>query len=77
MAGAAGADLFATRVALNALAFNSANRDALEEMRGRYGVRYLLVDQVNGFPVNARALRRVAQGRVPGARGVRVEARGR
>lgn len=48
---------YAARLALNAAAF-TGDAHALQTLRTVYGVRYLLVDSVNGFGVKLDALRR-------------------
>jgi hypothetical protein len=52
---------FPERLALNAAAFTRGDPRALAIMERRYGVRYLLVDAVNGYPANLPALVRVAR----------------
>jgi hypothetical protein len=49
---------FAARSALNVAVFSRGDQQALRLMTTRYGVRYLLVDHVNGFPAPLRALAR-------------------
>jgi len=51
---------FAARLALNQAALGEGSREALGRLSARYGVRYLIVDDVNGFPVDRRALSAVA-----------------
>lgn len=60
-AGSAGANLFARRVSLNNSVFHNADRHALRVLTTKYGVRYLLIDELNGFPANLQALHQVAQ----------------
>ena len=60
-AGSAGATLFARRVSLNNSVFRNADRHALRVLTTKYGVRYLLIDELNGFPANLEALFQVAQ----------------
>ncbi len=47
---------FADRLELNDAVFRSGNRSALQTMFTRYGVRYLLVDEVNGYPADMQTL---------------------
>jgi hypothetical protein len=55
-AGTAGASLFGDRLALNDSAFRRADSHALVELEAR-GVRYLLIDEVNGYPTDESGLR--------------------
>jgi hypothetical protein len=43
---------FADRLALNNAAFMEADEAALQTMRDDYGVRYLVIDSVQGYPVS-------------------------
>jgi hypothetical protein len=52
---------FAYRLSLNDAAFEKASLPALRVMSRRYGVRYLVVDEVNGYDADARGLARVAR----------------
>jgi hypothetical protein len=52
---------FPERSSLNRLAFARGDPSALRTMERRYGVRYLLVDDVNGYRVDRRALARLAR----------------
>jgi hypothetical protein len=52
---------FAGRLKLNEAAFMRGDRRALRIMADRYGVRYLVVDQVNGYPADLQALGRVGR----------------
>ena len=61
VAGSAGSELVAQRVKLNTQMFTAGNPSAVSKLEKKYGVRYLLVDQVNGFPVNSRKVARVAK----------------
>jgi hypothetical protein len=58
---AAGANPFAGRLRLNEAAFEQGNRHALATMTDRYGVRYLVVDKLNGYPADLAALHRVSR----------------
>ena len=58
--GSAGSDLFAPRVSLNDRAFQDADPQAISELRD-HGVRYLVVDETNGYPADLPALREVAR----------------
>lgn len=49
---------FADRLAINRAAFGDADPDALSTMYEDYGVRYLVIDDADGFPANVGALRR-------------------
>ena len=40
---------FVDRLRLNQAAFMRGDRQALQTMAQRYGVRYLVIDQVNGY----------------------------
>lgn len=59
--GSAGAELFAPRVRLNDRAFRSVDPQAISALGAEHDVRYLVVDETNGFPVDLDALRQVAQ----------------
>ena len=59
---------FVDRLRLNQAAFVRGDRQALQTMAQRYGVRYLVIDQVNGYRADLPALER-ATNRVPGAGG--------
>ena len=50
---------FADRLEINGAAFQRADRGALERMYDDYGVRYLVIDRVNGYPVDEAALLRL------------------
>jgi hypothetical protein len=52
---------FALRLTLNEAAFSHGNRAALEVMVRRYGVRYLVVDRVNGYHADMQVLSHVAR----------------
>lgn len=54
-------DPFPVRSELNRAAFVTGSHRALETMIERYGVRYLLVDEVNGYRADTRALATVAR----------------
>ncbi len=56
---ASGANPFADRLALNRAAF-AADPQALAMLARDYGVRYLVVDELNGTPADVGALRQVA-----------------
>lgn len=49
---------FADRLSLNAAAFTVADPTAIEQMQDAYGVRYLMVDKVNGPPADIEGLAR-------------------
>jgi hypothetical protein len=51
-AGSAGANMYPDHLALNDALFKRASREALATMRAQYGVRYLLIDEVNGYRVS-------------------------
>jgi hypothetical protein len=57
-AGRGGINLYAGRAALNDAVFMHGSGAALARMAGTYGVRYLLIDQVNGYRSDVRALMR-------------------
>ncbi len=59
--GSAGAELFTAQVRLNDAAFRSADPQAIRALATDHDVRYLLVDETNGFPVDLEALRQVAE----------------
>jgi hypothetical protein len=63
-----GANPFAGRLQLNEAAFMKGNRHALQAMAG-YGVRYLVVDELNGYHADLHALHRFSRTvyRIPGA----------
>ena len=46
---ALGLNPFANRLRLNVAAFTEANAQALRTMANRYGVRYLIADERNGY----------------------------
>jgi hypothetical protein len=52
---------FAGRLELNKAAFSRGDRQALRVMVGRFGVRYLVVDQINGYPADMPALGRAGR----------------
>jgi hypothetical protein len=54
-------DPFPNRLRLNRAAFTHGDGQALKTMRQRYGVRYLVVDRVNGPPADMDALRRAGR----------------
>jgi hypothetical protein len=54
-------DPFPDRLRLNRAAFTRGDVRALETMRARYGVRYLVVDRVNGPPADLHALVRAGR----------------
>jgi hypothetical protein len=58
---AAGLNPFANRLRLNLAAFTRADLRALGTMVRDYGVRYLLIDELNGYPADRRGLRRVGE----------------
>ena len=58
---ASGLNPFAGRLRLNQAAFAHGNRRALRAMVRRYGVRYLVVDRLNGYPTDVRALKRLGR----------------
>ena len=60
-AGGAGAELYADRLALNDAVFKRGDRAAMATMAARYRVRHLLIDEVNGYPVDLQALSRLGQ----------------
>jgi hypothetical protein len=66
---ALGLNPFANRLRLNEAAFTQANADALRTMANRYGVRYLIADELNGYPANLGRLANFGRVvyRVPGA----------
>ena len=61
VAGSAGKELFGPRVRLNDSTFLRADPHAIGALAGDHGVRYLVVDEVNGFPADLGALLQVAQ----------------
>ncbi len=67
--GTAGVNLYADRLRLNEAVFSSGSPAAARILRDRFGVRYLLVDNVNGAPANVPGLRRISRPvyRSPGA----------
>ena len=69
--GASQINPFAGRFALNRAAFTRGDPRALKAMADRYGVRYLLDDQVNGYRADLPALERAGPV-VYRARGVTV-----
>lgn len=74
---ASGVNPFADRLSLNQAAFAHANPRALRTMARRYGVRYLVIDVLNGYPADVKALSRFGRA-VYTAPGVLVlELRGR
>jgi hypothetical protein len=52
---------FEARLQLNQAAFTRGDGQALQTMFGRYGVRYLVLDQVNGSPADMQALSRAGR----------------
>jgi hypothetical protein len=58
---ASGLNPFAGRLRLNRAAFTHANARALRAMSRRYGVRYLVVDSLNGYPADVRRLGRFSR----------------
>jgi hypothetical protein len=77
IAGAAGgsaAELFPARLALNDAVFKRGDPSALATMAERHRVRYLLVDDINGYSVDLQALSRNGQTvyRGPGVTVVRL-----
>ena len=50
---------FPGRLALNDAAFRTGSASAIETMRRDYGVRYLVIDEINGFDANLPRLRRL------------------
>jgi hypothetical protein len=58
---AQGIDPFVGRLRLNEAAFIRGSRGALRTMAQRYGVRYLVVDELNGYRSDVQMLGRVAR----------------
>ena len=58
---AAGLNPFAARLKLNIAAFTRADARALRTMARVYGVRYLVVDELNGYPADMQGLSRFAR----------------
>ena len=56
----AGRGAVPARCALNDDAFEDADPQAISELEDDYGVRYLVVDETNGFPADLEALREAA-----------------
>jgi len=56
-----GANPFPGRLALNLAAFAKADPGALDTMSREFGVRYLVVDEINGTPADVGALERRAR----------------
>lgn len=56
-----GANPFAGRLALNAAAFGKADPAAIATMTDDFGIRYLVVDRLNGIPTDEAALRRLGR----------------
>ena len=52
---------FVDRLRLNQAAFMRGDRQALQTMAQRYGVRYLVIDQVNGYRADLPALERAGR----------------
>jgi hypothetical protein len=52
---------FVARLRLNEAAFMRGDRRALRIMIDRYGVRYLVVDRINGYPADIQALDRIGR----------------
>jgi hypothetical protein len=52
---------FVDRLHINDAAFKQANATALRTMENQYGVRYLVVDQVNGYATDLKALERAGR----------------
>jgi hypothetical protein len=75
---ALGLNPFANRLRLNLAAFTRADLRALGTMVRDYGVRYLLIDELNGYPADLRGLRRVGEVvyRAPGVTVLRLDAGG-
>lgn len=58
---AAGQEIpFPGRLALNEAVFEQGSRRAMRTLARRYGVRYLIVDEVNGYPADPDAIEVVA-----------------